>query len=479
MMEFLGSISIRDFLILQLKVTIVISILYVFLYMLRHKSVLFRYRLLSIFSYLLLVAFVSFLFSLKINWEITLEPSEVRIIELTSIKEFENVKLAPKFEVLESNGLKWENIVFLILSLILLLSLVRVFLAYLSAYRIISRGTILKSQRLSIKIDSLRTLFKIKHKVKILISMESGSPFVWGFIKPVIVLPENYKNWSDEKLEHVFLHELAHIKRYDFLTNMAHQIISSLFTINPLSYGFYKRLELEREMLCDELVVEYGKKPEKYASDLLEIARDLLKNRTDRKMVGFAKGKYLKTRLESILNKKNKEKKQSKGISFIIYVLIFILFSPIFTLNVIYGQDDNLFIPNSRPIKNSKFVISSEFGVMQKNKSLKLAKKHQGLDIRAKLGTNVYAAASGYIKFSGENGNYGLFISISHKKDTVNSFYETSYAHLSNVFVKEGQFVNKGELIAETGNSGLSTGPHLHFQIKKDGKMVDPKPYLN
>ena len=98
---------------------------------------------------------------------------------------------------------------------------------------------------------------------------------------------------------------------------------------------------------------------------------------------------------------------------------------------------------------------------------------HPGLDIAAVTGTPVVAAAAGQVVHAGPAGTYGNMIAIRHADGT-----ETRYAHLSAVGVAVGDQVAAGAPIGAVGSTGRSTGPHLHFEVRKDGKAVDPRPYL-
>lgn len=97
---------------------------------------------------------------------------------------------------------------------------------------------------------------------------------------------------------------------------------------------------------------------------------------------------------------------------------------------------------------------------------------HEGIDIAADEGTSVYAARAGKVIFAGPSGGYGYLIILDH------GLYETYYAHLSEILVYKGQFVEAGQLIARSGNTGFSTGPHLHFEIRLRGTPVSPSDYL-
>ncbi len=99
---------------------------------------------------------------------------------------------------------------------------------------------------------------------------------------------------------------------------------------------------------------------------------------------------------------------------------------------------------------------------------------HQGLDIAAPMGTTVTAASSGTIISAGWYGGYGNYILIDHGGGMA-----TGYGHLSQIFVAAGQQVQKGQAIGAVGSTGMSTGPHLHFEVRINGKPTDPAAYLH
>jgi murein DD-endopeptidase MepM/ murein hydrolase activator NlpD len=99
---------------------------------------------------------------------------------------------------------------------------------------------------------------------------------------------------------------------------------------------------------------------------------------------------------------------------------------------------------------------------------------HFGIDIVTKVGTPVFASAGGFVVFAGYTDNYGHVLILSHSDG-----YLSFYKHCSVLLKRDREFVKQGELIAQTGNSGLATtGPHLHFEIWHDGKAVDPETLL-
>ena len=127
------------------------------------------------------------------------------------------------------------------------------------------------------------------------------------------------------------------------------------------------------------------------------------------------------------------------------------------------------FIPNGSPL-NIPMKISGKYG-RRYHPILNVYHIHTGIDIAAPFNTPVYATADGVVDWAsaGDNGGYGKLIKISH------SFgFRTYYAHLNDIKAQRGQFVKKGQLIALTGSSGRSTGPHLHYEIRFLGQPINP-----
>ncbi|WIV12513.1 M23 family metallopeptidase [Proteiniborus sp. MB09-C3] len=111
-------------------------------------------------------------------------------------------------------------------------------------------------------------------------------------------------------------------------------------------------------------------------------------------------------------------------------------------------------------------TLSSKFGA-------RWGRTHTGIDLAARTGTAINAADGGTVIFAGKNGSYGLVVDIDHGGGFV-----TRYAHCSKLYVKKGDKVYKGQHIAAVGNTGNSTGSHLHFEVRKNGVAQDPYKYL-
>ena len=123
---------------------------------------------------------------------------------------------------------------------------------------------------------------------------------------------------------------------------------------------------------------------------------------------------------------------------------------------------------------NSSMVLEFllGFGYYRKHPILGYTKLHKGIDFAAPYGTPVYAAGSGTIQYAGWFSSFGKYVKIAH-----NSSYKTAYAHLSKIpsSIKKGRRVKQGDIIGYVGSTGRSTGPHLHYEVHKGSKAINPK----
>ncbi len=117
----------------------------------------------------------------------------------------------------------------------------------------------------------------------------------------------------------------------------------------------------------------------------------------------------------------------------------------------------------SKPIKG---IITSRFGS-------RWGRQHEGIDIAANEGTPIYACSKGTVEYCGEYYGYGNLVIINHGNGI-----QTYYGHCSKIYVSKGQEVTRDTIIAAVGSTGNSTGPHLHLEIRKNGKVQNPQNYL-
>jgi len=135
------------------------------------------------------------------------------------------------------------------------------------------------------------------------------------------------------------------------------------------------------------------------------------------------------------------------------------------------------------PIDEGLYTVTSPFGTRTSPGGIGSI-NHKGIDMGANLGTPIYAIAPGKVIFSGLSGGYGYLVTLAHDIDANGTYdYYTLYAHCSELLVNEGDEISGGTLIAKVGNTGNSTGPHLHFEIQdganSSSSAVDPQPFLD
>ena len=127
-------------------------------------------------------------------------------------------------------------------------------------------------------------------------------------------------------------------------------------------------------------------------------------------------------------------------------------------------------IPSIRPVSGG--FLNSSFGYRQ-DPIDDIRRFHQGQDITVPTGTPIFAPADGVVKRAYYIGGFGNHIKLKHS-----SGYSTTYAHLSKIFVRHGQKIKRGDIIGETGNSGRSTAPHLHYEVHYHGTPKNPLDYF-
>ncbi|MBR6728962.1 MAG: M23 family metallopeptidase, partial [Clostridia bacterium] len=126
------------------------------------------------------------------------------------------------------------------------------------------------------------------------------------------------------------------------------------------------------------------------------------------------------------------------------------------------------------PIGTGELVTPTAAGSLSSRFGSRWGRKHQGIDLAAATGTEIYAADNGTVIYSKYNdGGYGYMLQIDHGNGIV-----TYYAHCNELLVPEGTVVGKGDLVARVGNTGRSTGAHLHFEVRENGVPIDPLNYL-
>ncbi|MEE8136137.1 MAG: M23 family metallopeptidase [Thermodesulfobacteriota bacterium] len=174
--------------------------------------------------------------------------------------------------------------------------------------------------------------------------------------------------------------------------------------------------------------------------------------------------------MQEVLNKKGIRKELSIGGEFIPPEKVTLSYVDYMKKDIDYLFNTVKSIPVGTPLKGK---INSNFGY-RKDPFKSRSGFHSGLDLDANYGQRVVATADGVVTKASWHTNYGKTVIIKHKDN-----YETVYGHLSKLKVKEGQEVKVGDVIGKAGSTGRSTGTHLHYEVIKDGKRVNPKNFLS
>lgn len=129
--------------------------------------------------------------------------------------------------------------------------------------------------------------------------------------------------------------------------------------------------------------------------------------------------------------------------------------------------------PSIRPVATEDAWISASYSHSRRHPVLLNNRPHTGIDISAHHGDPILATARGTVTYVGRIPGYGKLVELDHGYG-----YRTRYAHASRILVRRGEQVERGDVIAEVGDTGISTGPHVHYEVLVDGRPVDPHPFF-
>lgn len=314
--------------------------------------------------------------------------------------------------------------------------------------------------------------FKIRRKVRLVTAHLGCAPFTLGWRKPIVFIPQRLLVHSRDALDSVIGHEVAHIKRFDDIWLQVLHFARAFFFFHPVAHACFRACELERERLCDALVLRHG------SGDAIAYGRSLLKvTRLFAADMGAVPGispaaHQLAIRIRSL------SAYVRSGIHPWRTALVLVFFAwlllPLAGAQTGFsrkGAGQKTWIhplPLSRP--------TSGFGDRRNPFSGEKA-FHKGIDLPAPQGTEVLAPAGALVQeatVSYKDGEaYGTVVVLDHGDGWV-----TLFSHLDRLSVEKGQRVNQGQVVAWVGMTGKTTAPHLHFEMWKDGAPVDPQLFL-
>ena len=372
------------------------------------------------------------------------------------------------------------------------------------------RGTRLAPQP---SIDALLDRFRFSRDPRICVSNSRRAPLTFGVFRPTVLLPEDLPV-GDAQFQLILAHELAHIRRKDCLRKLLLTVCLCLYWWNPLVWLMVWLANRDMELACDEAVLRaLGPDCRKaYALTLLDMAQR--KPKSAPLCSGFAKSSA-EERIRAILSFK-----RIPAWVGICVAILFVLTASVFTTqaaspNTIAGQESVMqeelleetvtapktepvqIVPSDQtelqevepeeslqteqvvseqpeapmyiwPLENIEAAVTDAFGY-RTNALTGKESLHPGVDLTADYGTNVLAVADGIVLDCSYDAAYGYILTLVHENGV-----QTQYAHLSEFLVNAGAEVRQGQIIAKTGDSGWTTGPHLHLGVLIDGEAVDP-----
>jgi len=317
---------------------------------------------------------------------------------------------------------------------------------------------------------------KLKRRISIRVSDQIAAPLTYGIWRPVILLPKG-TDWNNEReLNYVLAHEFIHIKRFDTLTKLVMTAALCIHWFNPIAWGMYFLLNRDMEISCDEAVIHTLGETSKQ-----DYARTLISMMERKSHLPALYNNFSKYAIEERITAIMKMKKRTI-IGTIMALLMVATTATVFaTLPTPAYEASPLRAAEEYSINQTQFQwpvetftrITGAFGSLT-NPVTGEEEQHNGIDIPAPEGTPILAAKDGYVIHVYAHGRYGNMIVMSHANG-----YSTMYAHASATHVEIGQFVRQGEHIADVGSTGMSTGPHLHFEIRMNDIAIDPLAYFS
>lgn len=349
--------------------------------------------------------------------------------------------MGERTQSLVSSSMEWNiiNISWLVYGLVLLFFLVKLVLNYFCLIRIKKLSTRWHDERFSFFVADVPSVFSF---------------FSWIFV------PNNYDLALNSD---IIEHEKQHARAFHSLDLIATELFIAFCWFNPVVYLFRSSLKAVHEFQVDSRILKNKHKTYDYLELILNNLDYSVKTSL---FCNNFYGSTIKKRINMMTKSKSPKWKTLRYLGFLpLMMLITMSFSVTETVN------NN--IPDIYPIKTEDFGLTSEYGA-RIDPITKQKGYHYGMDFSAKTGTPVVATAAGMvIKVVFLEKTYGRLVVIDHGNGFI-----TRYAQLNDFAVKEGDRLEKGALVGYVGQSGRATGPHLHYEVLKDGENVNPAEYM-
>lgn len=322
------------------------------------------------------------------------------------------------------------------------------------------------------------------------------TPMLTGLRRPTLILPD--MEWKKQELELILRHELTHYRHRDLWIKWAGMVVSALHWFNPIIWLLLGKLNYWMELACDEAIASGMDDANRrlYGAAILEVL-ERSRNRQSGMFAALCENRQnIKERLRTLLIMKNISKK-TRNISMLVLALICIAgmmvgaaaYRPVSASS---GETSANASPSAAdkdvplPDAEKSDAAPDESGEDQAPQFIRPTddgyiscgfqqyEGHVGMDIANKIGTDIFASAPGIVTLvKREYYGYGQHVVIDHGDG-----YQTLYAQCDSILVEVGDTVEEGQVIAKMGRSGSATGPHLHFEIRKNGDYLDPEDFI-
>lgn len=416
------------------------------------------------------------------------------------------------------------------------LYLILVLLSNLSLHLRLRRRSRKPNEHITSLLRECRSQLGVRRDISIVIQDTVKAPSLLGILRPRILMSSSVENLSDQEMQYILMHELAHYKRKDVLVYCLLMVLQVMHWFNPILWYCFKRMRQDMELAADEMVLNKLDAAEyrEYGRALLTVLDNMGRDTTLPRLVGMVNDRDDIERRIKMVSQAHLLQNKRRLLFIVGLVCVLVLGtilltssresavkinaspqaakhsnvkmdtpgiskladpSKVLTDKAQYEQLLKRTEMDSEIIKglilswqtNSKEElgtgqlrwplagsprVSADYG-MRYHPILKRKSLHTGVDITTAKGTPVLAADGGKVIYVGTVGSYGKLLVIDHGKGL-----STVYTQLFAVEVINGETVTKGSQIGQVGSTGFSTGPHLHFEVRKNGVPVDPNDYV-